>query len=82
MCARESHWHVQNVNSVTTIRLRIKKFILKEWKQKNIVDSVKAYCTQRNKVVSRFFEEVKEWQRERKIKSQEFLNALPVGAVV
>ena len=41
MCALESHWHVQNANSVTTILLRIRKLILTEWKQVNTVDSVK-----------------------------------------
>ena len=41
MCALESHWHVQNANSVTTILLRIRKLILTEWKQVNIVDSAK-----------------------------------------
>ena len=41
LCALESHWHVQNANSVTTILLRIRKLILTEWKQVNTVDSVK-----------------------------------------
>ena len=40
MCVQESHWHVQNVNNVTTIQLRIRKLILNVWKQKNTASSV------------------------------------------
>ena len=48
LCAQESHWNVQNVNSVTTIGQRIRKLIQIEWKQKNIVDSVKSIqCTKK-----------------------------------
>ena len=41
ICVQELLWHVHSVNSVTTIPLKTKKRIQTEWKQKNIVDSVK-----------------------------------------
>lgn len=41
MCAQESHWNVQNVNSVTTILQKTKRHIQTEWKSRNIVDSAK-----------------------------------------
>lgn len=41
LCARKSHWHVQNVNKETTILQRIKKHIQTEWKQRNIADSAR-----------------------------------------
>lgn len=48
LCAQESHWHVQNVNNVTTIRLRIRKLIQNVWKQKNTVNSVNhTHCTKK-----------------------------------
>lgn len=41
LCVQKSHWHVQNAKIVITIRQRIRKHILTEWKQRNIVDSAK-----------------------------------------
>ena len=41
ICVQELLWHVHSVNSVTTIPLKTKKRIQTEWKQRNIVDSVK-----------------------------------------
>ena len=41
ICVQELLQHAHSVNSVTTIPLKTKKRIRTEWKQKNIVDSVK-----------------------------------------
>ena len=41
LCVQKSHWHVQNAKIVITIRQRTRKHILTEWKQRNIVDSVR-----------------------------------------
>lgn len=48
MCAQESHWHVRNANSVTTIQQRIKRHILTEWRSGSIVDFAESIrCTKR-----------------------------------
>ncbi len=47
-CVRESHWHVLNVNSATTIPQRIRRHILKEWSLRSIVDSAELiHCTKK-----------------------------------
>ena len=47
-CVRESHWHVLNVNSATTIPQRTKRHTLKGWNSRNIVDSAELiHCTKK-----------------------------------
>ena len=47
-CVQELHWHVPSANSVTTIRLRIRKHIRTEWKPRNIADFARlTQCTRK-----------------------------------
>ena len=48
LCVLRLHWHVQNVNSVTTIPRKIRRRILTGWRLRNIVDSAKLIqCTKK-----------------------------------
>ena len=47
-CAQESHWHVQNANSVTTTWPRIRRLIRTEWRLRSTADSARdILCTRK-----------------------------------